>query len=343
VTALAEHQPAAARAQLPRPWQVWLATNLADRIPESTLVEVLVKELGLDHAVAARQVAVYRDAPGVEAARSVADRLHKLESLLEVQHVLARMAREAGDVPRLARLDRDAFLRDHYSRNVPAFAEGWAAVWPALQHWTPAALAQRHGDEMVEVMAARQADPAYEINHHSHRQHVMLRDFVSWCTGNHSNDAYLVANNRLLDRPGMRSLLTDLDPMPDVLDADRLAGNAFLWLGPSGTVTPLHHDVDNVLFVQVYGEKTITLASPMQSHRMYNSTSVYSDVDAKVPDLARHPLFAGVNLMRITVRPGDVLFIPVGWWHQVESTSVSVSVSFVNFIYPNEFAWHLVG
>jgi ribosomal protein L16 Arg81 hydroxylase len=41
------------------------------------------------------------------------------------------------------------------------------------------------------------------------------------------------------------------------------------------------------------------------------------------------------------VRPGDVLFIPVGWWHWVESLSPSVSVSFVNFSYPNTFDWNL--
>ena len=141
----------------------------------------------------------------------------------------------------------------------------------------------------------------------------------------------------------MRSLLADLDPLPDVLDSSHLDGNTFLWLGPAGTVTPLHHDVDNVLFVQLHGEKMITLASPMQSHRMYNGISVYSEVDARAPDLVRHPLFAEVDLLRVTVRPGDVLFIPVGWWHQVESLSVSVSVSFVNFIYPNAFVWHLAG
>ena len=180
MNAPAKHQPVTNRAQLPRPWQVWLASNLADRIPESTLIEVLVKSLGLDHMAAARQVAVYHDAPGVEAARSVADRLHKLESLLDVRHTLTRMARSPGDVPHLGHLDRDVFLQDHYSANVPAFAQGCAAAWPALQRWTPAALAERHGDEMVEVMAERQADPAYEINHNSHRQEVRLRDYETY-------------------------------------------------------------------------------------------------------------------------------------------------------------------
>jgi hypothetical protein len=338
---LAEPATTSAPTRMPREWQIWLVANLADRVPPQALADALVRDLGLDNQAAARLVAAFGAAPGVEAARALTDRLHKLESLLEVLHALARMNPGAFCVPRLARLERDSFLADHYSRNVPAVVEGWAAAWPPLRSWTPSALARRYGDESVEVMADRDVDPRYEINHCSHRHQMPLREFLSWCTGRRSNDAYLVANNRLLDRPSMRPLLAELSPLPEVLDADRLAGNTFLWIGPAGTVTPLHHDVDNVLFVQVFGEKKVTLVSPMQSHCVYNRVSVYSEVDAEAPDLAVHPLFAGVDQLQVTLRPGDVLFIPVGWWHRVESLSVSVSVSFVNFIYPNAFAWQL--
>lgn len=330
-----------AQVRIPPEWQIWLATNLANRVPPRTLANVLVEDLGLDGTAATRLVAAYCAGPGVQAARALADRLRKLESLLDIRHALAQMAPEAACVPRLERLDPDSFLSDHYSRNVPAVAEGWATAWPPLERWTPSALARRCGDEMVEVMADRDADPGYEVNHRSHRHEETLREFLSWCADKESNDAYLVANNRLLDRPGMRPLLADLSPLPEVLDADRLVGNTFLWIGPAGTVTPLHHDVDNVLFAQVFGEKRVTLISPMQSSRVYNHVSVYSEVDAAAPDLARHPRFADVDQMQVTLHPGDVLFIPVGWWHWVESLSLSVSVSFVNFIYLNTFVWHL--
>jgi hypothetical protein len=328
---------------LARAWQVWLAANLADRVAPSALIEVLVNEAGLDRDAAGRHVTAYLSAPGVEAARTAADRLHKLESLLEVRHSLARLAPDAGEVPRVREFDRTSFLIDHYSRNVPALAERWAADWPALQRCTPHALAERYGSERVEVMAGRDADPAYEVNHRDHRHEVSLHEYVTWCLNGPSNDAYLVANNRLLDRPSMQPALADLAPLPDILDTRRTRGNAFLWLGPEGTITPLHHDVDNVLFVQLYGRKRVTLVDPMQSHRVYNTVYVYSDVDAGNPDLDRHPRFADVDLMSVTVEPGDVLFIPVGWWHRVESLSVSVSASFVNFAYPNSFDWQLFG
>jgi hypothetical protein len=33
------------------------------------------------------------------------------------------------------------------------------------------------------------------------------------------------------------------------------------------------------------------------------------------------------------------LFIPVGWWHRVEAREPSISMSFTNFVFPNEYIW----
>lgn len=37
------------------------------------------------------------------------------------------------------------------------------------------------------------------------------------------------------------------------------------WLGPKGTLTPLHRDDSDNLFAQVWGEKTILLAAPRRT------------------------------------------------------------------------------
>src|SRR5690348_281296 len=108
---------------LTRAWQVWLAANLADRVAPSDLADVLVEQIGLDRDTAVRQIDAYISAPGVEAARSASDRLRKLGSLLDVRRSLARLAPGAREVPRVTALDRESFLIDHYSRNVPALAE----------------------------------------------------------------------------------------------------------------------------------------------------------------------------------------------------------------------------
>jgi len=53
----------------------------------------------------------------------------------------------------------------------------------------------------------------------------------------------------------------------------------------------------------------------------------YSPIDPCAPDLEAFPRFAEVELHEIVLGPGDLLYVPPGWWHEVTSLSVSVSAS----------------
>ncbi len=46
---------------------------------------------------------------------------------------------------------------------------------------------------------------------------------------------------------------------------------------------------------------------------------VMSPVDIAAPDLERFPRFSGARRMACVLRPGDVLFMPAFWWHEVQS------------------------
>jgi ribosomal protein L16 Arg81 hydroxylase len=40
------------------------------------------------------------------------------------------------------------------------------------------------------------------------------------------------------------------------------------------------------------------------------------------------------------VEPGEILFIPIGWWHAVRSLDVSMSLSFTNLRFNDpEIGW----
>ena len=57
------------------------------------------------------------------------------------------------------------------------------------------------------------------------------------------------------------------------------------------------------------------------------------------PDLNRHPKFRNATVTDVVVQPGETLFVPVGWWHYVRALDVSMTVSFTNFQFPNNFEW----
>lgn len=206
--------------------------------------------------------------------------------------------------------------------------------------WSPQYFRDRFADLLVEVMAEREADEAYELNSQNHKQVIRFGDYIDLIEqADHSNDAYMVANNHLLDRPEMEPLWDDFTMPTEYLDPTQRSGQVFLWFGPRGTLTPLHHDVANVLFIQVMGRKRFRLIPSLQAHRVYNDVGVYSQVDPDDTDLSVYPLFAGVQPIELVIEPGQALLIPVGWWHQVESLDVSISLSFTNFVFPNDYYW----
>jgi len=124
---------------------------------------------------------------------------------------------------------------------------------------------------------------------------------------------------------------------PEFLDELDTKGKVFFWFGPVGTITPLHHDPLNLMMAQVYGRKRWRIISPEQTPLLYNYVGVFSKVDCENPDYNRYPLFKDVNIIETVLEPGELIFIPVGWWHQVKALDISISLSFTNFVFPNQY------
>lgn len=107
-----------------------------------------------------------------------------------------------------------------------------------------------------------------------------------------------------------------------------------IWIGPKGTLTPLHRDDSDNLFAQVWGEKAFILAAPHHRDALGcwatspNGGLEGCDVDPRAPDFARFPGARAVCFMEVVLQAGDLLFLPEGWFHQVESKSTSLSVNF---------------
>ncbi|WP_241759461.1 cupin-like domain-containing protein [Pyxidicoccus parkwayensis] len=317
------------------PRRAWLAENLTRGVPPRRLVALLC-DSGVTPEQAQAEVASVAEHPAVVQARARMARHAEMESLLASRAALYRQhqTRDGGPrVERLRGLSPEAFFERYYHRNRPVIVEGLMADWPALSRWTPEWLAERFGDEPVEVMAGRESDGDPDFNANRLRSSLPLRELVARMRGGGAtNDVYLVARNSLLLREAFRPLLDDLRAPAGYIHPDIAAPHSVhLWFGPAGTLSNLHHDHLNVLFCQVFGRKRFWLIPSWETPWLYNDRGLYSAVDIRAPDVERFPDFARATVHTCEVGPGDALLIPVGWWHAVQALDVSLSVTFVCF------------
>ena len=336
---LTDASPAAISTPIDAGWQQWIAENrLRNCTPESMLQTMVAA--GIDRVAAEAEIAAMERDPVFLAARRHQQLQRKLESVLGNQQKLWEMAPHYREVERRSHVPAAEFM-DRYVRGCrPLVLTEVARDWPALRRWSPADLKARFGHLEVEIQAERSADPKYEINKLAHRRSVRLADFVDQVVGGGAtNDYYLTANNEALRRPDFAPLLADIGTLPEFCDRAELAQRASFWFGPAGTDTPLHHDTLMLLHTQIVGRKRWRFISPLEAPKLYNFYQVYSPIVLDAPDLARFPDFAGVKVLEVIVGPGDTVFLPLGWWHQVSSLDVTLSFSYSNLAFANQFEY----
>jgi hypothetical protein len=331
-------------------WHRWVAENVLLRNSPQSIVEAMLKA-GFDQPTAVREVQAAVNHPYLRAAAQLGAgangqapvavqastaKADKIAWFLENQRRAKRLASTFGQVPRVKKPSRQAFLDDFYSQNRPCIIEGAMDDWPAMTKWTGEYLKAKCGDRIVEVQANRSSDANYEINQTKLKKEMTFGEFVDIVeSGIQTNDWYITANNSGKNKEALKELWGDI-VLFDYLKDDP-SNNGFFWYGPAGTVTPLHHDLTNNFMAQVRGSKRIKLVAPYESADVYNNRHCYSPVDPENPDLARFPKFADVRVIDVVIGPGDLFFLPVGWWHHVRGLEISITMTFTNFVYDNDF------
>ena len=271
---------------------------------------------------------------GNPASKADALALARRDWILDVMERQRRVSPTAAALMRCEGLSGEQF-RDHfYATSRPCLIAGAIADWPALGKWTPDYLRKAVGAAPVEFQGKREGAGDFELAKDRHKQVAPFTDYLDLIEQSLGNDAYITAYNNAANQAAFAPLMADIRPISHLLGPEP----GMLWVGPAGTFTPLHFDLTNNLLIQITGRKRVLLVSPSQTRLMANRRHVFSDVhdleDAAC--MARHPQAQQVEPYIVTLEPGDMLFIPVGWWHQVRSLEFSVMMTCTNFLWLND-------
>lgn len=203
----------------------------------------------------------------------------------------------------------------------PVIITGVVNNWQAYSAWTADYLNNAIGDTEVKVSVSQ--DENFNGLMTTKKQ-LKFRDYLDSLQPNDNSNSENYYLQAILIPKTLPILLQDIE-YPDYFDRE-LFGELNIWLGRSGKITPLHYDLADNLFAQVRGRKRFVFFDPGQTSLLYlpaidSITPHFSQVgNIDEVDITKFPKFKKAQIScECTLEPGEMLFIPGFWWHQVYS------------------------
>ncbi|HEU4844950.1 MAG TPA: cupin-like domain-containing protein [Burkholderiaceae bacterium] len=240
-----------------------------------------------------------------------------VSSIAAMREAIKRAARDLptiAEVPRMGVLSAAAF-RAQAEQGLPFLISGIVNRWP-LTRCAPEMLRERFGHVPVRARVGDYINTAFAPDRAM--QDMSLRAYLDLAARTEGLPPYL-GNLELRELNSMCHWPTYFGKM----------GPPRFWLGPAGTVTPLHCDYDDNIFAQIWGSKRIFLAPPHHDALLYpseaNAILFGSPFNPEAPDYEKFPLARQASMIECIVQPGDMLYVPAGWYHQVRALTFSLS------------------
>ncbi len=251
--------------------------------------------------------------------------------------------RVKGKVGRVEGLSSASFLRRYVEKNRPVTIVGAMADWAAPRDWSAEYLSRTlAGFKGETIVSVNGLYPDYLSKPEPLKKAEMsIGEFWERANGQGDWPPVMAADETyyIYGKPHFLNAapkLKDDAPQPGFL-SDASIASLNLWMSSPGCVTPLHYDLTNGALCQIRGVKQVYLFSPDQRDLLYQRGASFpgmdnferqSQVDIHHPDVDKYPKFREAEALTCLLSPGDILFLPSNWFHEVETLSFSISVSF---------------
>jgi hypothetical protein len=241
-----------------------------------------------------------------------------------------------------ADIDQHRFDEEFFRGNRPVVIRGAVSHWGAFRRWSPEYLETLFGDRMVPVDYSEDGFLSYTTigrEKSTYRADLPFREASARISHPQPDQPRCYLRNVSLPKL-FPELLEDFAPPVLLGDPERITMNNF-WYGAAGCVSALHMDWTSNFMVQVMGRKKFTVFAPSDTPFLYpagdsapNADTDWIDLrehsrlDIENPDFERFPRFVEAHPWVAVLEPGDMLWLPPNWWHEVRTLDLSISVNF---------------
>jgi hypothetical protein len=235
-------------------------------------------------------------------------------------------------VERVEAPSAECFAEEYLAQGRPVLITGVAKAWQAVS-WTFDDLRRAAGARRVGVEVYADRHDFYRpwtVLRRPKKREVLLAAFLD-----RLEQAEAEAGREYLAEVSFKSVFPDLGArldLPPYLTREKKV-NSLVFLG-TDTFTPIHyHPRSHGLLTMLWGKKHVLFWPPEQTAGLYPNAWYsplfnHSRVNLAHLDPRRHPAFTQLEPLRVTVGAGEMLFIPVHWWHAVETPGLGFAVTF---------------
>lgn len=248
---------------------------------------------------------------------------------------------------RLSHVSRAEFERDFMRANRPVIVTDALEAWRIEELWTPAYLRRSFGEDRVQVynsyfdLKSVRKLGAFLDERFDRAEVQRNPPYVRWYTKLRNVDFFWADAAFEKMRPNWSTPyflpLTDyvlpFAPAPAIADATvDLFPAKGLFISERGARTGLHKDPwgSDAVLCQLYGRKEWVMYAPDQARYLESDEKV---VDLQNPDSALFPEYPLARpAYEFSLEPGEVVYVPHGWYHTAYSTTDSISLTW-NFVH----------
>ncbi|XP_039261594.2 uncharacterized protein LOC120337776 [Styela clava] len=212
------------------------------------------------------------------------------------------------------------FFNKYVIPSTPVVMKNAAKVSPAFTKWTDSYFISHPESDRMEIYAeGRKKEIRTEPG-----STMTFKQFVELYN---TTDMYMVH--------GLPKHLRSDVIIPPPLQCDPVVENLYeivTWFSSGGTKSLLHIDEVDNLNCLYRGNKTLVFVNPHDHKNLWKNLidrldGGYSSMDVDAVDYTKFPDLAKVRYSKVDMQAGDCLFIPYGWYHQVNSFGSNLAVN----------------
>ena len=231
---------------------------------------------------------------------------------------------ELNQVPRVQTITKGEFLENFVKPQQPVVIEKGITDWPAYEKWDLDYMKEVAGDKLVPLYDDRPVN--YKDGFNEPHAKMTMRDYVD-----------LLKREPTRYRIFLWNILKQVPQLQDDfiypdLGLKFLKKLPMLFFGGTDSFTFMHYDIDlaNIVHIHFEGEKECIIFDQSNTPWLYKvpySLITHEAINFSNPDFEKWSALKRAQGFKTTLKHGEMLYIPEGYWHYMRYITPGFSMS----------------